>query len=1454
MYFTPLSHAVESHENATPMEPEVDNGHDTQSVNPKSKFKDDSTEPMEPEVDNGHDTQSVNPKSKFKDDSTEPMEPEVDNGHDTQSVNPKSKFKDDSTEPMEPEVDNGHDTQSVNPKSKFKDDSTEPMEPEVDNGHDTQSVNPKSKFKDDSTEPMEPEVDNGHDTQSVNPKSKFKDDSTEPMEPEVDNGHDTQSVNPKSKFKDDSTEPMEPEVDNGHDTQSVNPKSKFKDDSTEPMEPEVDNGHDTQSVNPKSKFKDDSTEPMEPEVDNGHDTQSVNPKSKFKDDSTEPMEPEVDNGHDTQSVNPKSKFKDDSTEPMEPEVDNGHDTQSVNPKSKFKDDSTEPMEPEVNDTPPLVEVDKYLLAHYPICYNDIIRDEIPPLMENSRPLNEIMISKLTLEMEQVVTQAQYPLVCVIKENYEEEFLKRVANPDEEKRLREEEFKTESVSPRFYLLNGQHRLEVIRRQYGHFKTWEANIYSYKDMSPGILAILKVNGITSETANILYERLKLLKSAKPWNPSECDRLCQEKNNTGSNRPFYNQVVHFPGPAAKVSNKDKLVSYIGPDKQKTEGILSTIIPFNENVDYEEYERVKKIWWDFADQYHKHLRENIKTYYLCISNVLSFKVFESLLNQIRNIADEGKKSDNEIYQGILDFTSTKIPNFYAKLHVAYYGSDQIKHANYTDENSCFFKMSFDEFYSRVSSEILLEDPFESLLKLIPIKSSKWKTVKNNEQFIKARRSLIEIMEGTKIPLLQQEEPGKKIVYSDLNGYRMPVVHWQMDIFELEKRILHQIKNENPRSVPEADFVHLDLPKFSSENEWDTTEFIGFKDNQDFATAIVQLFINLSKRESFGWIWCSDLQYGLLTSALRNLDDEIRSYHYYIEKIKYPENETINDVMENALLILRGANTIAKFKPKSLKRNYRKMIKEGKKHDELLHPYEKAASFMEALLSDFNVKDMRIVDGFSGSNSLMAGAIKNGSKSLICIEKDAKQASYYETRQTVCSKQFKGLSFISPKVTETKSTTKMTDTSKKRKIADEILKEGSQKMRKTIETVCYSNCRGSKCSETVADELTQTSQSFLGLIDQRLKDVFKNCLPFGGIDVLMAGDYLQLGPINGRYCFEICDENSTINRTYGYIAYSKINYIACLHQNNRIKDPTFLNCLERRRFGRDTVEDLNFYNTRLFQNDTILIPPQSLNEEVFAPIIVATNTKRCALNLYLTFKLYDVCGMTLYMLQMKPFNKYPFNDRQTWNMGYLTDDKTKRIPIRSLLCVGMPVTVSNKALHAYNITNNTIGHIVGFQWSTDTSFSISLYNNRNVSTPSKLPEYVFIKIRGRELEPIFNGFPPGIVPITPSDPKKTVVSIEFANKKHVNFKCSQIPLVPAFSLVADRIQGMTLSNIIIDDLAEKRSNINPTALYMAMTRITSPLGLHFIKPLDENYLAKFTPSEAILKENDRLETLNVLK
>lgn len=112
-----------------------------------------------------------------------------------------------------------------------------------------------------------------------------------------------------------------------------------------------------------------------------------------------------------------------------------------------------------------------------------------------------------------------------------------------------------------------------------------------------------------------------------------------------------------------------------------------------------------------------------------------------------------------------------------------------------------------------------------------------------------------------------------------------------------------------------------------------------------------------------------------------------------------------------------------------------------------------------------------------------------------------------------------------------------------------------------------------IIDEISMMSDELFEKISEYLSLVRGNPEPFGGIQMLLSGDFCQLPPVQGKYCF-----------TSEVWKQARIHKVL-LNQNMRqTNDPLFQEILTRARFGRlteDDVDTLKSLSTREDREET---------------------------------------------------------------------------------------------------------------------------------------------------------------------------------------------------------------------------------------------------------------------------------
>lgn len=126
------------------------------------------------------------------------------------------------------------------------------------------------------------------------------------------------------------------------------------------------------------------------------------------------------------------------------------------------------------------------------------------------------------------------------------------------------------------------------------------------------------------------------------------------------------------------------------------------------------------------------------------------------------------------------------------------------------------------------------------------------------------------------------------------------------------------------------------------------------------------------------------------------------------------------------------------------------------------------------------------------------------------------------------------------------------------------RKVRKNQE--CWA--RWSECRCLIIDEVSMMSLELFEKLHQLGVKIRKNTGLFGGMQVILAGDFLQLPPIRGQFCFESPLWKQAFDRYSGLIRSGTRNRVMYLHRIIRQENVRFHALLSRVRLGMINQSD----------------------------------------------------------------------------------------------------------------------------------------------------------------------------------------------------------------------------------------------------------------------------------------------
>ena len=206
-----------------------------------------------------------------------------------------------------------------------------------------------------------------------------------------------------------------------------------------------------------------------------------------------------------------------------------------------------------------------------------------------------------------------------------------------------------------------------------------------------------------------------------------------------------------------------------------------------------------------------------------------------------------------------------------------------------------------------------------------------------------------------------------------------------------------------------------------------------------------------------------------------------------------------------------------------------------------------------------------------------------------------------------------------------------------------------------------------ILDEVSMVSSDLLDKLDQVGRATRKNDAPFGGIRVVASGDFLQLQPVNGEFCFNAkCFDDLFPNESR----------IVLTRNFRQQKDQVFRRILSNMRTGSLTDQDIEALQTR--------VGAQRSGQALY---VYATNAEVNAIN---TAKLAATTGVS------KCF-KHEFVQYHT-----MSSDDAARLEaelgnapcvevLKLKICARVMLTVNKKFPHCLPKVNGSTGLVVGF-------------------------------------------------------------------------------------------------------------------------------------------------------------------
>ena len=377
-----------------------------------------------------------------------------------------------------------------------------------------------------------------------------------------------------------------------------------------------------------------------------------------------------------------------------------------------------------------------------------------------------------------------------------------------------------------------------------------------------------------------------------------------------------------------------------------------------------------------------------------------------------------------------------------------------------------------------------------------------------------------------------------------------------------------------------------------------------------------------------------------------------------------------------------------------------------------------------------------------------------------------------------------------------------------------------------------------LVDEVSVIGRKMLVSIHEALCIAKGNDLPFGGVNIVFAGDFAQLPPVGQRSLYCRTNSHNVANPRaqadiFVRLLWLSVDVIVLLTQVMRQSanaDLTFVDLLFRLRVGKCTDDDYRVLQSRLLST---VRPSWNDDGWLDAPILVSSNDAKDALNERATFAFARRTGRPLHWYESTDcMNGMPLSPDESVYLHRLHSGETHQRLGRIPLVIGMPVMITQNFDVESGIVNGCVGTLVSVRFTVDSDgrrHVVSCVIRTPSTTDEPLPH----------LQPHHSVVIADTVDVYIRHPFRGV---------DMKFKRTQVPILPGFAMTVHKSQGLTLDRAIVD-LEGSKGTESP---YVMLSRVKSLTGLVILRPFAFNRI-RCRQSEDIRRETKRLEIMNLL-
>ena len=393
-------------------------------------------------------------------------------------------------------------------------------------------------------------------------------------------------------------------------------------------------------------------------------------------------------------------------------------------------------------------------------------------------------------------------------------------------------------------------------------------------------------------------------------------------------------------------------------------------------------------------------------------------------------------------------------------------------------------------------------------------------------------------------------------------------------------------------------------------------------------------------------------------------------------------------------------------------------------------------------------------------------------------------------------------------------------------------------------------------DETSMIDPIMLFCIHSRLKQIKSSEEPFGGMTVILTGDFFQMTPVKGTALFDAAMEDIPPGQSGKPYAHGcellTLFKMVTFTQQYRSEDENHTKIINRMReinvpnpIDETFIQSLQVMTAQDVQNDAAWLT---------APIVIYSNRERHSLNLLQAQRFAKVKGV--------PVLRWKKSVNIANDLGDMMSETlyAHEPSLTGLFVKGAPATLLDNLNPTSGLANGTpvFLHSIILRQTEDKERTREAISNALPGQVLTIPEPHAVLITVPSIDPQkwltkhkSLSESKVLIPLVNKSHSKNVIQVD---NERFTFKSHLLEL--AFAITFHKVQGQTLSKVILDlnQRPKTLGNVDFHALYVGLTRVKHANDIRILPPLNDassfQHLLKLKPSENLKQWLERVSKL----